>query len=465
VAGGAGERSSQLKEEFARNGFSRPRLAFTKFAPGFLFPFKSVATRRRVRAKAISAAQWPAFSAGAIGRAGGRRPPMNRIVILAAGFLILFVGGGTRFAIGLVLKPIAEEFGIGRTAIGLAVAAYLVVASASMFLAGRLADALSIRLVLVGGLLIAAAGMAFMGVLSAPWQIFLFFGVVFAIGNGIASITPVSLLVARVFPDRVGLANGVVSAGMSAGQLVVIGAFAVLLAQAGWRALFFWGALAHLALLPLLLLALPAGRKDARIAPGPSRGMAQHGLALRAASRTGQFWLLIGVYALCGLDDFFVSTHVVAFAQDRGVDALLAGNLLAAMGFVGFLGVIAAGAWSDRAGPAVPAIASFAIRIGAFALILIDQSPAAIGAFALLFGLTFLMTAPLLVVFARDAFGLVSLGSITGLIVMIHHMCGGLGAWIGAALFDARGNYDWAFALMFASSVLACLMSTALRRK
>jgi predicted MFS family arabinose efflux permease len=58
-----------------------------------------------------------------------------------------------------------------------------------------------------------------------------------------------------------------------------------------------------------------------------------------------------------------------------------------------------------------------------------------------------------------------NLGAITGLIVMIHHMCGGLGAWIGAALFDAQGGYDSAFALMFASSVLACLLTLALSRK
>ena len=38
---------------------------------------------------------------------------------------------------------------------------------------------------------------------------------------------------------------------------------------------------------------------------------------------------------------------------------------------------------------------------------------------------------------------------------MIHHMCGGLGAWIGAAIFDASGGYDAAFAVMLASSVLA----------
>src|SRR5262245_58256045 len=390
---------------------------------------------------------------------------MNRFGILAAGFLVLFVGGGTRFAIGLVLKPIAEELDIGRAAVGLAVAAYLVVTSASMFLAGRLADALSIRLVLLGGLLIAAAGLGLMVVLWAPWQIFLFYGVVFAMGNGIASITPVSLLVARAFPDKAGLANGVVSAGMSAGQLVVIATFAVLLAQTGWRALFFWGALAHLLLLPLLVIALPTDLKHAEIAPGSTRSLAEHGMDLRGAARTSRFWLLIGVYALCGFDDFFVSTHVVAFAQDRGVDALLAGDLLALMGLVGFLGVIAAGAWSDKVGPVTPAVACFLLRIAAFALIEVDQSPIAVAAFALLFGLTFLMTAPLLVVFARAAFGMGNLGSITGLIVMVHHMFGGLGAWIGATVFDAYGTYDWAFGLMFASSLLACLFSAALARK
>ena len=392
---------------------------------------------------------------------------MNRFVTLAVGFMILFVGGGARFAIGLVLRPITEELDIGRSTLGLAVAAYLLVTSASMFLAGRLADKLEPhRLVLIGGLLVSAVGMGLMCVLSEAWQVFAFFGVIFAIGNGVASITPVSLLVSRAFPNRAGLANGVVSAGMSAGQLVIIGLFAVILAHSGWRSVFFWGALAHLALLPLVFSAVPPATVGVAEATATrENGAAGNGLTLRDCVRTRQFWLLIGVYALCGFDDFFVSTHLVAFAQDRGVDAVLAGHLLALMGLLGFVGVITAGAWSDRAGPVVPTMASFLLRIAAFALIMVDQSPATIAGFALLFGFTFLMTAPLLVVFARQAFGMVNLGAITGLIVMIHHLCGGIGAWIGAALFDAKAGYDAAFALMFVSSVFACLLSAALARK
>ena len=394
---------------------------------------------------------------------------MTRAAILAIGFLVLFVGGGARFAIGLTLKPITEEFAVGRTVLGLTVAVYLVVTSAAMFLAGRLADRLSIRAVLAWGLLISAVGLSLMCLMTAPWQLFALYGVVFAVGNGVASITPVSLMVSRAFPGRAGLANGVVSAGMSAGQLVIIALFTLILAGFGWRYVFVWGGIAHLVLLPLVLMLVPSDSAAGRGPAGTngaraSRGQGE-GVSLQAAARTRQFWLLIGVYALCGLDDFFVATHIVAFAQDRGVDSLLAGQLLAAMGLVGLIGVIAAGAWSDRSGPMWPALASFLLRIAAFALVMVDQSPLSIAVFALTFGFTFLMTAPLLVIFVRDAFGTTNLGAITGLIVMIHHMCGGLGAWIGAAIFDASGGYWLAFALMLASSLLASVLTVRLARK
>ena len=300
---------------------------------------------------------------GADDLGGGRPSVMNRRVILAAGFLVLFIGGGARFAIGLTLKPIAEELGVGRTTLGLAVGAYFMVTSASMFLAGRLADAISLRLVLGAGLLISAAGMGLLCVLSEPWQVFAYFGVIFALGNGIASITPVSVMVSRAFPDRAGFANGIVSAGMSAGQLVIIGAFAVILAHSGWRAIFFWGALAHLALLPILVCAVPASAQATNAAPAKDRDL---GVGwLEPASRRPYATVLALARCLCP-----VRVRRLLRLDPRGglcpasrVDALLAGHLLALMGLVGFVGVIAAGAWSDKAGPVTPAVACFCCEL------------------------------------------------------------------------------------------------------
>ena len=82
---------------------------------------------------------------------------------------------------------------------------------------------------------------------------------------------------------------------------------------------------------------------------------------------------------------------------------LIAGNLLALMGLTGLAGVIASGLASDRLGPVWPTAAAFVARIVVFGWIAIDQSPLSIAVFALVFGATFLVTAPLTVVFVRRA--------------------------------------------------------------
>ena len=42
-------------------------------------------------------------------------------LVLAGGFLVLFVSGGARFSIGLTLKPMVDDLGWVRSDIGLAV--------------------------------------------------------------------------------------------------------------------------------------------------------------------------------------------------------------------------------------------------------------------------------------------------------------------------------------------------------
>lgn len=387
--------------------------------------------------------------------------PAGAALVLVAGFAVLFVGGGARFAIGLTLKAVVDDLGWGRSELGLAVALFQVVSAVCMFLAGRLSDRASPRLVLAGGLLVAGIGIGAMSLVAAPWHALVLYGIVFAAGNGAASLIPVSVMVTRAFPARAGLANAAVTAGMSLGQLVMIAVLAAVLVAIGWRSVFVWLGAAHLILLPLLLGAIRGG--------GAARGEAHTrraatGLSIRQAARTRAFWALLGVYAICGLDDFFVSTHVVALAQDRGLDAYLAGNLLAVMGLTALIGVMAAGAWSDRAGPLWPATASFVARLAVFGLILIDQSPVSVAIFALVFGATFLVTAPLTVVFVNQHFGSRHLGGLTGLITMVHHIAGGLGAYVGAVTFDRLGGYDAAFVLMLGSNVLVMALLPLLRR-
>ena len=373
--------------------------------------------------------------------------------------MVLFIGGGARFAIGLTLKPIVDQFGWGRSELGIAVALFQLVSAVAMLAAGHLADRISPRTVLAGGLFLSGIAIGLMSAISAPWHAMVLYGVVFALGNGAASLVPIGVIVTRMLPDRTGLANALIMSGMSVGQLVVIATMTAVLTSLSWPSVYLLLGAAHLVLLPFLFAAIP-GKLPEQAGSRPATG-----LALREAAGSRQFWLLMVIYAICGFDDFFVATHVVAFAQDRGLDIFLAGNLLALMGLAGLLGVVAAGAFSDRSGPVWPTAISFAARVAAFGLVWVDQSAVSVAIFALVFGVTFLVTAPLTVVFVKESFGTRNLGGLTGLITMVHHICGGLGAYVGAAVFDATGTYDGAFLFMLVISALAVVLTMMLQRR
>ncbi|AXK80324.1 MFS transporter [Pseudolabrys taiwanensis] len=380
-------------------------------------------------------------------------------LVLAAGFLVLFIAGGSRFAVGLTLRPIVDDLGWDRSDIGLAVAVFQFVSAGATFVAGQLADRTGLRLVLGGGLVVCGIGIGLMSFMVAPWQALLLYGVIYALGNGAASMSPVGVMVTRAFPTRAGFANAVAMSGMSVGQLMTIAVLAAALTLMSWQSIYLWLGVAHIVLVPMLLLMIP--RKQSAHAPS---ARSDGGLNILAAAKGRQFWLLLVIYAICGFDDFFVTTHVVAFSQDRGVDAFLAGNLLAVMGLTGLIGVVAGGAFSDRFGPVWPTAIAFAARIVVFALVMIDQSPLSIAIFALVFGATFLVTAPLTIVFVAESFGMRHLGALTGFITMVHQVFGGLGAYLGAALFDSTKSYDAAFLVMLAASAVALVLTLMLKR-
>jgi predicted MFS family arabinose efflux permease len=173
----------------------------------------------------------------------------------------------------------------------------------------------------------------------------------------------------------------------------------------------------------------------------------------------------VTIFACCGFQDFLVAIHIVAFAKDQGVGTVLSGNLLAFMGVLGVFGVMLSGAMADKWGAVWPTALCFVVRIALFALIITFQTTASIVFFALPYGFTFLITAPLIVVFVGNIFGSARLGSIGGLIGMSHQVAGGAGALTGAVIFDQFDSYHWAFVVMLAMSILAAALTLAVRER
>ena len=299
-------------------------------------------------------------------------------------------------------------------------------------------------------MLVSGIGIGAMSMISAPWHALVLYGVIFALGNGAASVIPVGVMVTRAFPARTGIANAVVMSGMSVGQLVVIAVLAAVLLTVSWHSVYLWLGIAHLALVPLLMLAIPEhDRRRKRKRRGRSTASAS-----RKPRARGQFWLLIGDLRHLRLRRFLRLHPCRRLRAGSRRRCFLAGNLLAVMGLTGLIGVVAAGAVSDRSGPIWPTALAFVARVAVFGA----------GAGRPVDGLGDDLRAGVRRYLSGDGaalpwfsssrrFGTRHLGALTGLITMVHHMCGGIGAYLGAALFDVTGNYDFAFIVMLVLSL------------
>jgi len=118
-------------------------------------------------------------------------------VILATGFMTLFFSGGSRFAFGLMLKPMSEDLDVRRSTLSLAVTTFMVVSAVALPFVGRLVDQWSLKGTIATGAVLGGLGVGLMGRVDAPWQVFVVYGVVYALGNAGTSVSPVTVIISR----------------------------------------------------------------------------------------------------------------------------------------------------------------------------------------------------------------------------------------------------------------------------
>ena len=184
-------------------------------------------------------------------------PSGQALFVLILAFLLLLFNGGSRFTIGLTLKPMANDLDWSRTTLSLTVTVFMVVSAVVLPFIGRLVDRYNLKAMLILALLVSSASIASMGLVQTPLQAILIYGVIFALANAGTSVAPIGVLVSRWFPNRLGLANSIAISGMGVGQLVIILLLTAQLDVIGWRGAFILLAgLGLLLIMPLLFLGL-----------------------------------------------------------------------------------------------------------------------------------------------------------------------------------------------------------------
>lgn len=139
--------------------------------------------------------------------------------------------------------------------------------------------------------------------------------------------------------------------------------------------------------------------------------------------------------------------------------------MLAWYGFMSLPGILVAGPASDLIGNKIPIALTFVVRFLLFVLILKYQNLVSLYIFALAFGFTHLITAPLTPTLMGKLYGFSQVGLLSGFIITIHHLGGGLWAYVGGLIFDRTQSYHVAFILSAIMALVAVLSSIFIRER
>ncbi|MBI5627427.1 MAG: MFS transporter [Candidatus Rokubacteria bacterium] len=385
--------------------------------------------------------------------------------VLAASCFILLITMGWRYSFGVFFKSMAGEFGWDRATLSLVVAINMLVFGLSQPFVGQLADRLGPRRVLAICSIVLGTGLAAVSVSQTFLGIVVFYGIAVGLGFGATTITVNSALISRWFDRNRGLALGIASAGVSAGQAVFIPLTTTVLIASGWRQGFLM-----LGALTVILLLLVVGVVVRDQPPGGAATPAGRGQALArqdvrplAAMRTAAFWQLGGAFLTCGFAISLMSTHFIPYATDVGLSPQLAGRLFGFMGVMSILGSLSAGWLSDQIGRRLPLASVYLLRVVAFLLLSRAQTPGDFWLCVTLFGLCWAAPFPLTSAFTGDLWGKGAIATIFGTIFFLHLLGDALGAYVGGLLFDRTGSYTLVFMLAAVLAGLAGLSVLSIR--
>lgn len=412
---------------------------------------------------------------------------------MAVVWITLAIAYGLFFSFSIFFVPLIQEFRWSRGLTAGAMSVSAIVQGLCAPVTGVLADRFGPRPMIVVGVVLLAAASMLASTIQAPWQLYLYTGVLGALGLVSLGWVPMGLLLSRWFHARRGRMAGVAFSGMGFGVFVIGPLTQWLIAATTWRtASLVLGVGTLVVLLPLVLWGireprpespadlavgtdgLAASDSTSTVAAGGAAGAAPRArrrfeasarpagdATLGDALRSRAFWALFAAYFCTPLAVFPVATHAVAFAVDRGYPAMLAATAFGAMGLMSTVGRAGFGVLADRVGGPLSASLSFACTAGgAAALLALEALPGAgwLVVFAVLFGLGFGARGPIITAMASEWFGGRRFGVIYGVLNLGNGLAGAIGPWFGGVVHDVSGSYRIAFlaSIAFSACGSAC---------
>jgi MFS family permease len=384
-------------------------------------------------------------------------------IVVAASALIVCIGMGALFSLGVFLKPMAETMGWSRGAISSVALLNWIAMGLGSFVWGALSDRIGTRGVAVAGGLLLGLGLVLSSQVQALWQLYLTFGflVGFAVG---AFYAPLTSTATKWFTARRGLAVALVSSGIGVGILTIAPLARALTSLWDWRvALLVIGDLAWLVVVPL---ALVIREHPGEAGAGRMGGFVRLGreYSTRQVLATPQFWAIALTHFACCAAHSGPIFHMVTHATDQGIGAMTAAAALGVSGMASIVGRIGGGVLADRVGIKPTLLAGLALQAAMIVLYLVVRDVGSFYTLSIVFGIAYGGVMPLYALVTREYFGERVMGAAYGGVFLVSTLGMGIGSFAGGWLYDRLGSYAWLYGGSFVVGAAAILLALTFRR-
>ena len=395
-------------------------------------------------------------------------------IVAAAGFIVWMIGFGISNTFGIFYKPMLTEFGWARADTVFAYSLGILISAALSIITGWLTDKLGPRIIVTifGSFL--GISCLLMSQVDALWQFYLTYGVLTAVGMSVTA-TPIMATVARWFVRRRGLMTGIVQAGLGIGGLIIVPLTGWLIFNFGWRTAYW--VLGIIAILGFVISGLfmkrdpqdmgqyPDGLAeptDPTIIPNQHKSL-NDDIVLRKIIVTRRFWIIAALYAIFGFCRSTFLAHFAAHMQDVGFSLTEASNVIAFLMVSSIAGRVGMGRAADATGNKIAFMMSYAATAFSLIWVLFVGELWGFYLFAFIFGLGWGGQAVLRFSSTAEAFGLVSLGFIMGILNLGEAFAAALGSYGAGLVFDILGHYRPVFWAGVVLSILGVILAGFLR--
>jgi len=394
-------------------------------------------------------------------------------IIVAAVFFVLGACTATMYSFGVFFKSLEQDFGWTRVMTAGAYSLYAGLNGSLAIVMGGLTDRFGPRLVLTGSGLLIGTGFILMSRISDIWQLYLFYGVIVALGMSAGTIPALSLI-ARWFIKRRALMTGIVMAANGIGGMVTPPLANWLITDYDWR--FSYVVLGCITMLLIVAAAqflrrdpsrmglLPYGAKELGGEAGEDSSRLEAGaFSLRQAVHTRQFWLI------CALSFFFtfasgtILVHIIIAATGLGASAASAAAILSIYGGMQFIGRLGWSINADRIGSRQVLMFGFLLMAVALLWLVFTKELWMFYLFAVVYGFAagcWVVLPPLV----GETFGMMSHGVFIGFAYFSSNVGMMIGPVMAARIFDTTGSYQLAWGVIAVAGIMSLTMTLLIRR-